>query len=344
MANNLYNDLNNSDILYINILNMMYNDNLRIIHNLVDQNNEIRHQLINIFNERRNNNNNTNRNTNQNTNPIYNQTNNNRNNYSRIRQRSNTNNANNANNANNTNNRVIINDIPYILEEIQYISPTNNIQFENLNSETDRRRNNSLVSEFGRIFGSFLDPIIISPSQIQIEQATVNMMYNEISNPRNNSCPICLENFVENSRVTMISQCNHIFNTDSLMTWFNSSPRCPVCRYDIRNFNPTQNNDVSNNTIDNTNNNNSSDFNNNINNNTTNSTNTINSINTINSNNNNNTTNTSSSNRINSIRNINDQTIALLDNLILETFQDLSGNTSLEHFQPFLTYFSHNIR
>ena len=323
MSNNLYNDLNNSDILFINILNMMYNDNLRIIHNLIDQNNEIRHQLINIFNERRNNNNNTNQNTNQNTNPIYNQTNNNRTNYSRIRQRSNTNNSNNNNNNNNTNNRVIINDIPYILEEIQYISPTNNIQFENLNSETDRRRNNVLVTGIGR--GTFLDPIIISPSQIQIEQATVNMMYSEISNPRNNSCPICLENFVDNSRVTMITECNHVFNTESLMTWFNNSPRCPVCRYDIRNYNPTQTFDVSNNTTENTENTENMTNNNNI----------------INNNNNNNTT---SSNRRNNIRNLNEQTFALLDNLILEAFQDLSGNTSLEQFQPIFTYFSHSLR
>ena len=54
MSNTTFSDINNSDILFINILNMMYNDNLRVIHHLVDQNNEIRHQIINIFNERRN--------------------------------------------------------------------------------------------------------------------------------------------------------------------------------------------------------------------------------------------------------------------------------------------------
>jgi hypothetical protein len=63
--------------------------------------------------------------------------------------------------------------------------------------------------------------------------------------------------------------------------------------------------------------------------------------NIINNNNNNNTT---SSNRRNNIRNLNEQTFALLDNLILEVFQDLSGNTSLEQFQPIFTYFSHSLR
>jgi len=52
-SNNLFNDMSNSDILFINILNTMYNDNLRIIHHLMDQNTEITSQLIDILNNRR---------------------------------------------------------------------------------------------------------------------------------------------------------------------------------------------------------------------------------------------------------------------------------------------------
>ena len=51
--NNLFNDMSNSDILFINILNTMYNDNLRIIHHLMDQNSEITGQLIDVMNNRR---------------------------------------------------------------------------------------------------------------------------------------------------------------------------------------------------------------------------------------------------------------------------------------------------
>jgi hypothetical protein len=297
----------------------MYNDNLRIIHNLIDQNNEIRHQLVNIFNERRNNNrnnNNNNNNNNQNTNPLNNQSNNNRNNYSRIRQR--VSNTNDINNVNNTNNRVIINDIPYILEEIQYIAPINN------------RRNNVLVSEIGRMVGDFFDPINITPTRLQIEQATITTFYSNLINPTNNSCPISLENFVDTSPVTMITPCRHVFNTESLMSWFNNSTRCPVCRYDIRNYNPSPMHDISNNISENSDNN--------INNDET-ILNTSNNINATSS------ATSSARNRRNTIRNFNnDQAFALLDNLISEVFQDLSGNSSMENFQPIFTYFSHTLR
>jgi hypothetical protein len=300
----------------------MYNDNLRIIHNLIDQNNEIRHQLVNIFNERRNNNRNNNNYNNQNTNPLNNQTNN-RSTYSRIRQRvNNTNDINNSNNAN-INNRVIINDIPYILEEIQYIAPINN------------RRNNVLASEIGRMTGNFFDPINITPTQNQIDQATISTFYSDILNPTNNSCPISLENFLDTSPVTMIRPCRHVFNTESLMSWFNNSTRCPVCRYDIRNYSPSQIHDISNNVPEN--------YDNNI---INNDETILNTSNNINRTSNDSTSTTSNNiNRRNIVRNFNnDQAFTLLDNLISEVFQDLSGNSSMEHFQPFFTYFSHNLR
>ena len=39
--------------------------------------------------------------------------------------------------------------------------------------------------------------------------------------------------------VTVIRFCGHIFYTEQLNTWFTSNCRCPVCRYDIRNYNST---------------------------------------------------------------------------------------------------------
>ena len=44
--------------------------------------------------------------------------------------------------------------------------------------------------------------------------------------------------------VTVIRFCGHIFSTGSLNTWFTTNCRCPVCRYDIRNYN--SNNSVGN--------------------------------------------------------------------------------------------------
>lgn len=308
MANNLFNEGNNSDLLFINILNTMYNDNLRIIHHLIDQNNEIRNQIINISNERRRNINQTENVPNINVN-----NNNNRNNYSRIRSRVNpTSHTSHTNHTNHTNNRVIINDIPYILEEIQYISPLNtSVINENPNLETNRGRSNSLVNEIGRLVGTFFEPVTISPTQLQIEQATENIIYRDIPNPTNNSCPICLENFVETSRVTMIKHCSHVFNTESLMTWFNNNSRCPVCRFDIRNY---QTNLDNRNNITENNNENINEYDN------------TNERETPINNRRNNTTRIN----INNLRNnINENGFSILGNIILEGLYDLSGNSFL---------------
>jgi hypothetical protein len=92
--------------------------------------------------------------------------------------------------------------------------------------------------------GNFLDPIVIYPTQTQIELATRNVRYCDIVTPLNLSCPISLETFNDNDMVTVIRFCGHIFSTASLNTWFTTNCRCPVCRYDIRNYN--SNNSVSN--------------------------------------------------------------------------------------------------
>jgi len=224
--NNLFNDMNNSDILFINILNTMYNDNLRMIHHLMDQNSEITFQLIEILNNRRrqniplnSNNNNTNRNYRTNH-----SNNRNRNNYSSV-----------AENTNTPQRRVYIDNIPYYLDNLQLFSlPT-----------TTGNTSRNLSNHFSRILNSFLEPVNITPTQTQIENATRNIVYGDILDPINNSCPISLETFTDTSNVTMIRHCRHIFNTTNLMSWFGSNCKCPVCRYDIRNYdanNSTTNN------------------------------------------------------------------------------------------------------
>jgi hypothetical protein len=45
---------------------------------------------------------------------------------------------------------------------------------------------------------------------------------------------------------TQIKQCGHTFNQEAITNWFQSNVRCPVCRYDIREWS-----DVSGNTINN---------------------------------------------------------------------------------------------
>ena len=88
---------------------------------------------------------------------------------------------------------------------------------------------------------SMLSPVRISPSQNQIDNAVELYSYNS-NEPRN--CPIDREPIRRGDRVARIRHCGHIFRRASILTWFEHNPRCPLCRYDIRNY---TRNDVSNN-------------------------------------------------------------------------------------------------
>ena len=83
---------------------------------------------------------------------------------------------------------------------------------------------------------SFNDPVIVRPSAQTIGLATNNTIFGDITNPPNETCPITQSDFNPESIVTQIHYCGHVFCRDELAQWFNLSVRCPVCRYDIRNF------------------------------------------------------------------------------------------------------------
>jgi hypothetical protein len=206
MSSNTYR-ISNEQLLLVNILNTMYNDNLRHINSisetlnsLVDSNNQIRILLSQILNSTQNSYNNSRRNNNSN------------------RRWENT---------SNVSERIIFNNRPYVVDSInEYTIPRN-------------RRHNNSDEVFTQIFSNFLQPVQIYPTQSQIETATRRVRYCDISRPINTSCPISMEDFNDNDMVTVIRHCGHTFHTDSLMNWFRSNCRCPVCRYDIRDYNTT---------------------------------------------------------------------------------------------------------
>jgi hypothetical protein len=318
--NNLFSDLNSTDILFINILNTIYNDNLRIINQLLDQNNEIRQNLVNFMTTRRMSSFTSifNDNINQQANNIHNT------------------------NINPNDRRIFIDNIPYyIVDEVQFftiplannnnpntLNTGNNVNNHNINlndrqrtrSRTNRNRfshrhhdhthsfnwepNDTFPTPIGRMTGimnSFFQPVTIRPTLIQIENATFNVTYGDIVNPINTSCPISLETFLETSEVTMIKHCKHIFNRQNLMSWFNSNCKCPVCRYDIRDYVNIDNNGNDNNNE------------------------TQNENSTSTSNNSNASTQDTIRN-IRNIRNITEQTNSILESLFQDALYDLSNN------------------
>ena len=86
------------------------------------------------------------------------------------------------------------------------------------------------------LLNTFLHPVEVYPTPTQIVRATRRVFFSDILNPVNRSCPISLEPFNDRDQVTLIRFCGHVFNSEQLSIWFRSNCRCPVCRYDIRNY------------------------------------------------------------------------------------------------------------
>ena len=97
-------------------------------------------------------------------------------------------------------------------------------------------RRNSNTNTFSEVLQGFLDPVEVRPTPSQIEAATRRARFADIVRPLNAQCPISMEDFSDNDIVTVIRSCGHVFHTESLRNWFETNTRCPVCRYDIRDF------------------------------------------------------------------------------------------------------------
>lgn len=102
------------------------------------------------------------------------------------------------------------------------------------NIYTNRNRNISTTNQF---LNNFLNSTVpVRPTQEQIENASRLVRYCDIMNPVSSSCPISLDPFTADVIVRQICECNHIFHTTPFNQWFMNNVRCPVCRYDIREY------------------------------------------------------------------------------------------------------------
>jgi hypothetical protein len=219
--------ISNEELLLINILNGMYNDNLRqidrmnaSINTLNADNSRIRNLLIRLLRNQGPNNNNRTPN------------NNSPNNNNRL-----------PNNAGRwANNRAVpnifgssggagslfVNNAPYIIDSFPAGGTARNF--------------------FSETLRNFYQPVNVYPTQAQIAAATRIVRYSDIGVPRNRSCPISIVDFNDSDMVTIIRNCGHIFHTTELSTWFTTHCTCPVCRFDIREArNNSSNNNSSNN-------------------------------------------------------------------------------------------------
>jgi hypothetical protein len=80
------------------------------------------------------------------------------------------------------------------------------------------------------------EDVVVRPSEDEINHALRRYTWGQETSTRHTRCPITLEEFQENESVCEIIHCGHIFKEESILDWLNRNVRCPVCRYDIRQY------------------------------------------------------------------------------------------------------------
>jgi hypothetical protein len=130
---------------------------------------------------------------------------------------------------------------------------SNNIR-RNMNRPTENNRRT--LSETISYYTTFiptnaytnLRDVVIRPTHEQITNATEEINYSTNHSRytfTNTTCPITLEEFQEGEILRRINHCGHVFRESAIQNWFRRNVRCPVCRYDIRDYILPQPNDVS---------------------------------------------------------------------------------------------------
>lgn len=86
-----------------------------------------------------------------------------------------------------------------------------------------------------------LSPVRIRPSVSQIRRGTELVVWSDISNNYQTRCPIDMQDFTGDDSILRIRECGHIFREMNLRRHFRSNTRCPICRFDIRDYIPPEN-------------------------------------------------------------------------------------------------------
>ena len=142
----------------------------------------------------------------------------------------NNNNRNNNRNNNSNNNRNIWDNYFFVSDPFNY---SRNTSIQLTREDMNRLNSINLTRPLNNTSMSNI------PTRNQISRATNTTQFSNINNPSNAICPISRDRFNSNDTVTQIIPCGHIFSTNILQQWFTYHSVCPMCRYDIRNYNPS---------------------------------------------------------------------------------------------------------
>ena len=95
------------------------------------------------------------------------------------------------------------------------------------------------TTEIDLINTPYDSPVRIRPSIRQIRNATEVIVYSQLSQDTRDTqsrCPIDIVEFSPEDTVLRIRYCGHIFREMNLRQHFRRNPRCPLCRFDIRDY------------------------------------------------------------------------------------------------------------
>ena len=134
---------------------------------------------------------------------------------------------------------------------------SNNNSNTNSNTNTNTNINEILNQAFSGLLDTPLNPVVVRASPEVISQATENLLFSELPNDiqRYQSCPVSHEPFTDNTEITRIRSCGHYFSRPAFRQWFDINVHCPICRQDIRDNIPNDNNNSLQNSISNSSNN-----------------------------------------------------------------------------------------
>jgi hypothetical protein len=123
---------------------------------------------------------------------------------------------------------------PSILQE-----PDTSIQFPAPSMSTSTAISNLLLTELLNYITPprttrFQDPVPVIPTPQQIETATT--LEQASQDEEYVQCTICQDMYTEGQAIRTIHHCHHSFHKTCIDSWFQSNTRCPICRYDIREY------------------------------------------------------------------------------------------------------------
>lgn len=79
-----------------------------------------------------------------------------------------------------------------------------------------------------------MESVPIPVSEEVISTACRVYSYEQDGSGNSTECPIDLSPFQQGDEIMEIRQCGHRFRSSNLRRWFQTNPRCPLCRVDVR--------------------------------------------------------------------------------------------------------------